>query len=392
MQRASQSLGQPGEGQQAAEAQREATAALNEAQQASEEGVQPATEEQRQAAAELAAEQERLRQQMLELARRNEERNDAADQQALERAQQSAQRAQQSLQSASSSSSSSNGEQQSPQDGGAPPEEQDPESDLSEAQDEERQVEQALDDALEELEEEEEQYQRLRQEELLFQIKDEVEGMLTAHREQMEALVEADSGREQGGRVSRRTRITLRAIAREEEAVAARATKVADALEAEGVLVFHEIVRTVEGDLVRIVRDLGETGGYQSGARVQAMQQDVENALSWLQEALEEEMQRREEEQQEQEQEDQQQQDQQQQDQEEALVPDAAELRLLRKLEEDLLGRVQRLQDLHPELEDPEAELDPLLLEELTRMAYQHQRIGELFQQFRQRLGVPDPD
>jgi hypothetical protein len=146
----------------------------------------------------------------------------------------------------------------------------------------------------------------------------------------------------------------------------------------------------VETDLVRIVRDLGETGGYQSGPRVQALQQDVENALLWLQQALDEEMERREEEQQQEQ--DQQQQDQQNQEQEESLVPDAAELRLLRKLEEDLLGRVERLQALHPELEDPDAELDPLLLEELTRMAYQHQRIGELFQHFRKRLGVPDPD
>jgi hypothetical protein len=73
-------------------------------------------------------------------------------------------------------------------------------------------------------------------------------------------------------------------------------------------------------------------------------------------------------------------------------VPDAAELRLLKKLEQDVLERLAQLQELHPELEDPDAELDPLLLEELTRLAYQHRRVGELFEYFRRRLGVPDPD
>ena len=49
--------------------------------------------------------------------------------------------------------------------------------------------------------------------------------MLTTHREQMTATREAHLGRAGAARVDRRTRVKLRAIAREEEAVAARATK-----------------------------------------------------------------------------------------------------------------------------------------------------------------------
>jgi hypothetical protein len=64
----------------------------------------------------------------------------------------------------------------------------------------------------------------------------------------------------------------------------------------------------------------------------------------------------------------------------------------LKKLEEGVLERLAQIQALHPELADPDAELNPLLLEELTRLAYQHRRVGELFQYFRRRLGVPDPD
>ncbi|MEO2146002.1 MAG: hypothetical protein ABGY32_08905, partial [bacterium] len=231
-------------------------------------------------------------------------------------------------------------------------------------------------------------YQRLRQEELLFQIKSEVEAMRTSHSEQMKATLSADEARAGSRNVSRRTRITLRSIAREEDAVGARAKKVADALEEEGVLVFHEIMRNIESDLTRIVRDMGEGGGYQSGAHLQALQNDVLQSLDWLAGALKDEMERREQEQQEQ----QEQEEQEPSDDTPPLVPDAAELRLLKKLEEDVLERLTQLQMLHPELKDPDAELDPLLLEELTRLAYQHRRVGELFEYFRRRLGVPDPD
>jgi hypothetical protein len=381
MQKAAESLSTPGQGQAAAEQQREAIDALNEAQESAGQGTQPSSPEGQQAAAELAAEQEKLRQEMLDLALRNQERNEAASNEALESAAKNAQKASQSLSQASGS--------QSPppagQEGESPEEES---GGLEDAEEQEAETKRDLEQALRELEEEEEQYQRLRQEELLFQIKSEVEAMQISHLEQIKATQEAHTARAGSASVSRRTRITLRSIAREEDAVAARAKKVADALEEEGVLVFHEIVRNIESDLTRIVRDMGDAGGYQSGDRLQAIQDDVLQSLTWLAEALEDEMERREEEQEEQQEEEPEESD----EAEQPLVPDAAELRLLKKLEEGVLERLAQIQALHPELADPDAELNPLLLEELTRLAYQHRRVGELFQYFRRRLGVPDPD
>ena len=258
---------------------------------------------------------------------------------------------------------------------------------LQQAEESEREVEQELRQTRDRLEEEEEQYQELRQEELLFQIAEEVDQMLTTHREQMTATREAHLGRAGAARVDRRTRVKLRAIAREEEALGLRAEEIAEKLEEEGVMVFHEIVRNVESDLVRVARDMGETGGYQSGDRVQALQEDVENSLEWLEEALKDEMQRREQEQEEQEQQD-------QGDQQQSptpLVPDVAELKLLRRMEVDLLEQLDQIRDLHPELADPDHEPDPLLMEELSRLAYKHRRVAELFREFRRRLGVPEP-
>jgi hypothetical protein len=88
----------------------------------------------------------------------------------------------------------------------------------------------------------------------------------------------------------------------------------------------------------------------------------------------------------------QQQQEQEQQNQEEQqqdsnqLIPDVAELKLLAKLEEDLLQRVDQLYDLYPEIAAGE-ELDPLILRDIARLASQHERILELFTDMRQRLG-----
>ncbi len=380
MKQAASSLSKPGQGKAAAEQQREAIDALNKAQKSAGEGTQPSSPEGRQTAADLAAEQERLRQEMLNLARRNQERNEAASNEALDSAAENAQEASQSLSQASGSQS-----QGSPSGGQEEQNQPEESGGLEQAEEQEARTQQDLQQAMRELEEEEEQYQRLRQEELLFQIKSEVEAMRASHLEQIKATLSADEARAGSRNVSRRTRITLRSIAREEDAVGARAKKVADALEEEGVLVFHEIMRNIESDLTRIVRDMGEGGGYQSGAHLQALQNDVLKSLDWLAGALKDEMERREQEQQEQ-------QEQEPNDDEPPLVPDAAELRLLKKLEEDVLERLAQLQVLHPELKDPDAELNPLLLEELTRLAYQHRRVGELFEYFRRRLGVPDPD
>jgi hypothetical protein len=46
---------------------------------------------------------------------------------------------------------------------------------------------------------------------------------------------------------------------------------------------------------------------------------------------------------------------------------------------------------MHPEVEQG-GELDPLLYEDLQRLAWRHQRTSDLFEKFRRRLGIPDPE
>ena len=140
---------------------------------------------------------------------------------------------------------------------------------------------------------------------------------------------------------------------------------------------------------MRIARDMSEVGGYRSDERVQVAQAEVARSLRWLAEALAEEKERRAQQQQEQQQE----QQQQQQQAANRLVPDVAELKLLRRMEVEVLDSIDELLELFPELADDDVEgLDPLLLEDILRLAHRHERTSDLFGRFRARLGLPDPD
>ena len=342
----------------AAAAQREALEALAEAGEAAAEGVQ-ASGAAAARAQELRAEQERIREEIMRLAERNQERASASPQPSMEGAAASAGQASESLNSGN----------------------------LGSAREEEQETERQLRQAMEQLEEEEEQYERLRQEELLFRIAEEAQALLEEHQEQIVRTRELHGQRQGDGRPGRALRLRLRDVSRLEAALAQRSREAAEAIRAEESLVFAEILTEVADDLERVARELGDGGGYQSGERVQALQRDVERSLGWLLEALRQEQQRRSE----------------SPPQpgsdggENRLVPDSAELKLLRRMEVEILAGIEELQVLHPELsaqggvESSGERLDPLVLEDVARLAFRHQRISDLFEQFRSRLGIPAP-
>ncbi len=351
MQQASESLSQ-GKSASAANSQRQAMDALQRAQASAMDGVTPTNPEDRKRAEELAQKQEEIREDILDLARRAEERKNAQPLPSLDNADQAAQQATSSLN----------------------------EGDLSQAEREEEEVERELEQALEDLREEEEAYERLRQEEILFRIAEEVANMIEVHREQMAQTKEIDAAREPSSAPSRSQKLRLRRIAREEEALATRAGEMALAIAEEQSEVTAELMRLVQGDLNRIARDLSQEGDFRTGDRVQTRQRDVEESLEWLLEALKQEQQRR-----------QQQQQPPQQQGPPPLVPDVTELKLLRRMELEVQDGVDRLLIQYPELENPE-DVDPLVLEEILRWASRHERITELFQNFRERVGLPAPE
>jgi hypothetical protein len=218
--------------------------------------------------------------------------------------------------------------------------------------------------------------------------------MASEHQLQLDATLEVDHAREGSERPSHTQRLRLKKIAKAESALAARAATIHKAIAEEGSLVFAEVLEQLKADLERIGRDMSEEGEYQSGERIQGLQQDVRENLNWLAEALEKEKQRRREEPQEQQPPQQQNQPNSSQPPPQKLVPDVAELKLLRRMEVENQRAIEKFLKLHPELESGEqAEpADPLVLEDIQRLAWKHQRTTDLFGKFRKRLGLPDPE
>lgn len=359
MEKASESLSE-GASSSAAQSQSQAAQSLQKAAQAAQKKGTSARPEQQKNAEELAAVQEKIRKELQELAQRNKKRDAAAPLPSLDKAQDSAQSASQSLS----------------------------DGDLDDAAQQEEQTEREIRQAQKELGEEEEQYQKLRQEELLFKITEEVKSLIDEHQAQMRATVEVDAPRKPGEAATHTQRLRLRKIAKAEEALGARAAKIGTAILAEESVVFAEVLTQASRDLERLGRDMGEVGEYQSGERVQAIQQDVEQSLGWLFEALQSEKERR------------------QQEQKKSqppkggknspapddrLVPDVAELKLLRRLEVEILDGIDKMKIVNPELTSGGA-IDPLVLEDLGRLANRHQRTSDLFQRFRERLHLPPPE
>ena len=356
----------------ASKSQREALSELEKAAEKAGQNGPLAKPEDKAEAEALAKEQERIRQELLDLAKRNQKRDASRPTPGLAKAGSSATKAQSQLE----------------------------QGDLDEAGESEGDAEREMRQALDSLSEEEEQYQKLRAEELLFKVAEQVKALQDAHREAMRETKEIDGARKGSETATHTQRLRLRKVSKTEEGLAARAADMEKAIRAEESLVFAEVLDRVDRDLVRVSKDLGDEGGFQSGDRVQAVQEDVDQGLAWLHQALQAEKDRRR-------QEESESGGQNQGSKEHGrnrLVADAAELKLLRQLEVENLDALAKFKAAHPELADPsiaqgasaqgatgQGELDPRLLEDLSRLADRHSRTSDLFEKFRKRLGLPDP-
>ena len=369
MQRAAEALEQ-GRASETTEAQREAVDALEEAGKEARAGVRPDEAK----AAELAAEQKEIEDDLLDLATRlaKEEREEAAA--AVQRAASEAKSAAESLE----------------------------QGDLSEAKEAERRVEEKLDEARADLQEEEEKYQELRREEVLIRLTEELAALLEGHRAQLAEVEEIEAARGDRETPSRAQKLRLRSVAREEATLSEKAAELTAALQKEGSDIFASAMDEVRDDLERAALLLGQPGesgagaGFDSSWRTQGLMRDAERLLVWLHEALTEEAQRRRDEAQDPDEEkppeDSQgeQQSQEEQQGENRLVPSQAELRLLRSMELDVQRSIAQTLDAYPELADTAPEdSDPLLLEDIMRLAGRHNRITELFRGMAKKLGVP---
>ncbi|MEZ5963496.1 MAG: hypothetical protein R3F56_06590 [Planctomycetota bacterium] len=351
MERAQKSL-QRGEQATAAEQQRQAAEELQQAEQALRRS-RGLNEQQKEQMDKLADEQKQLEDDIMRLAREVEKRRNRAASQALQQANESSRKAKEAMERAE-------------------PEETDQQQ---------QQTEEALQRAKDALEEERDRYMDLRQEELLFKIREELEQFLAKQVAISQRTAEAAAELAQGARMTRPMRRRLNELGDREQELVARASFMSEALQKEEEVVYSQVLGAIGDDLTDVARRLG---GAQPnpGEYTQAVQDDVRDRLVDLIEALKREQQRRQEERQNQQQ--QQQQQGRNQQARKPLVPFRAELEMLKRLEQDVLRRLESLQQLVKAAgADGVSETEFALIE---RLGHRHTAITRTFLQLKDKI------
>ncbi len=351
MQRAQQQL-QQGQQASASGQQQEAADALQQAAEALEQN-RPMTEAQRDALQQQAKKQQDLAEDILRLAQELKERENKRAQRAVDEAADAAQKAQRAME----------------------------QGDEEAAQQEQDRAREKLEEAAQQLEEEKDRYQDLRQEELLFKMKEELTTFLDRQKPITAQTLELQAAAKEG--LSRPARRKLNQLGEEEQELAGRIEFLVQALTDEGNLVYRAVLGANLEDLREVARRLvarvPDPGSYTT-----LLQQDVERRTQDLLLALERERQRREEERRQQQQQQQQQAQQSKNkfnQQRQQLVSLIAELEMLKRLGTDTRRATDDLRTL-VELRGDEtiSDAEVALVE---RLAHRHAEITRLFEQIR---------
>ncbi len=234
---------------------------------------------------------------------------------------------------------------------------------------------------------ESDRYERLRQDEVLFRLAEDLTALLERQREVTAETAEIERGRSEDERLSRSQRRALLRLSDGERDLSVRAEALRVALEADDALAFELVLAQSRDDLVAVADKLRQE---QTGGTVALLQGDVERRLADLLAVLEAERERRREQLAQADQQDQPPNSQGGQGPE-PLVPTVAELLLIQRLEQAALARLDAfLRSSAAEGEDVEwSDSDRDLLE---RWSSEHQRVTELFRRKFAELPLPEAE
>ncbi len=352
MQNAAQKL-QSGQQANAAGEQQAAAEAVQEAMQALDENRPPDAAQKEQLQQQAKA-QEKLAEDIIRLAEELKKRDNKAAEQKANQAAAAAKKAQRAM------------EQGEPE----------------EAQQQQEEARKNLEDAAKELEQEEDRYQDLRQEELLFRMKDELTQFLTKQVPISAQTLEAQKTAPADG-LSRAVRRKVNQLGEEEQELAGKLAFLVKALTEEGNLVYQAVLTANCEDLKEVARRLGGRNP-DVGTFTTLLQEDVVRRTEEMLKALERERQRRDEERKKKQEEQQQQKDPGKNrfdPQRQKLVSLIAELELLKQLGVDTRRATDNLRTL------VEARGDEVISDAevamIERLAHRHNEITKLFQQIK---------
>ncbi len=302
----------------------------------------------------LAKKQEELEQEILQLAQRIDSRKNAKAKQALEEAAQAAKRARKAMKSGQ----------------------------MEQSQQNQDQAAKKLEEARKNLEDERDRYWRLRQEELLFRMGEEVQVLIEKQRELNRKTLDLVGEAANAERLPRRLRTRIRALGRGEKELEARARFLAENLKKEGTLVFTFVLESIADDLAEIGR-IFSARRPRVDSFVQGLQVEVLTRLKMLKDSLEEEQKRKK--QKNNKKPNQSKPNTNEGDQKPKLVPDVAELRMLKRLELATKRRIDNFLRLQQSLPGGLGELET---DALKRLALRHAKVSDLFQTFLKTRGL----
>lgn len=349
MQDAAQKL-QSGQQASAAGAQQEAADALQKAADELQKN-QPLTEQQQQALRDKAAAQKELEEDIVRLAEELKKRQNKNAQRAAEQAADAAKKAQRAME----------------------------QGDQEETDEQQQEAREKLQQAAEQLEEEKDRYQDLRQEELLFRMREELTTFLEKQRPITAQTLEAQQTAPPEG-LSRPARRKLNQLGEQEKELAGKLDFLVGALTEEGNLVYQSVLKANLDDLREVERRLGGRAP-DPGTYTTMLQQDVERRSEDLLKALERERQRRNQERREQQEQQGQGQNKMNQ-QRQKLVSLIAELEMLKQLGLDTKRANDNLRTL-VESRGDEATTDAET-QMIERLAHRHSEISKLFAAIKQ--------
>ncbi len=252
------------------------------------------------------------------------------------------------------------------------------EEDGAEAVPKQEDAEKYLDKAKQELEQEEQRYQNLRQEELLFRVKDSLTKLRGDQADLLAKTGEIELERAQkGGQLSRGARSRVKDLSNAERALKAQNDEVAGKIKDDGAQVFSFLFDRNSEDLGRAAEALGARPNL-TDESTQSVQREVIERYDQMLVAMKDEMDRRQKAAQDASDE----QKGQNQPTKQSLIPKVAELLMVKQLEESAMRKVDAFSRSLPESDqDGSAELDAAARDRLQRLAHQHSRITELFKQ-----------
>lgn len=251
-----------------------------------------------------------------------------------------------------------------------------------EANERQQEAEKYLSKAEQDLKEEQLRYQNLRQEELLFKVREQLTSLRDDSAEMLAKTEEIHLEKVSKGKLSRLGQTNAKKIAQKSRDLRVVNADVITKLRDDGAVVFSFALESNDLDFERIADLLG-TQPYRTDDFTQSIERDVVDRYETLLATLDEEIERRKQAKVEPPPEGEngqnpEQNGQQPGEQRQPLIPPLAELLLVKRMEETAMKRLDAFMVTHPELGTEE--LHQIARDRLTKMGLDHSRITKLFE------------